>query len=593
MRLDLVQPSSPPTSSTPTSASRSSTEGPASDRRDRAARPAGRTIDAGGIRTHYHEAGPARRWCCCTGPGPAYRPGRTGSTPSRRWPRTTGCIAPDLVGFGDTERPQDASGTRCADLDRPRVGLPGRARHRADVPGRQLARRADRRCGWRRSDPDRLHEMVLMGCTRRRHDVHRRATALRDYEPSAGEHARAAAQLLRGRSAIITDDLVRTRYEASIAPGAYEAYRACSSTRGTPEASSASPKSRSRRYRHPTLLVHGLQDKVVPCEVSWNDGEAAARRRPARVRPVRALDADRAGRRVQRAGQRTSWTEAPDDHRAADAQATGPPARLPSWWTTTLRATGSGCTARPMTSPEIFGQNWIKDLRPQLAVRRPRIGDGRNPGTTSGGRSAAARCSWSAASRPATSTCSTTPAPTAGPWCAGRSPATPRCSSASTTPGPSTSEGRLAACPDRDAYGGELDFAQLGLGRVARVENYRGFVFASFDPDVTDLATYLAGRAGVPGPGHRLRRREDARSSSGTNEYCMRRQLEAARGEQHRRLPRGLHPRHLLQVPRRRWAPTSSGGVSGAARDLGNGHAVLEYAGALGPADRQVGAAVR
>jgi len=54
-------------------------------------------------------------------------------------------------------------------------------------------------------------------------------------------------------------------------------------------------------------------------------------------------------------------------------------------------------------------------------------------------------------------------------------------------------EGRLKGVPDRDAYAGGLKFDELGLKRVPRVESYRGFVFASFDPEIVDLPTYLAG----------------------------------------------------------------------------------------------------
>jgi phenylpropionate dioxygenase-like ring-hydroxylating dioxygenase large terminal subunit len=55
------------------------------------------------------------------------------------------------------------------------------------------------------------------------------------------------------------------------------------------------------------------------------------------------------------------------------------------------------------------------------------------------------------------------------------------------------SEGSLVGVPGRDAYGDDLDMSALGLAKTARAESYRGFVFASFDPDVPDLTDYLAG----------------------------------------------------------------------------------------------------
>src|ERR1700694_6297102 len=54
------------------------------------------------------------------------------------------------------------------------------------------------------------------------------------------------------------------------------------------------------------------------------------------------------------------------------------------------------------------------------------------------------------------------------------------------------SEGQLKGVPDRDAYGGGANFDELGLKRVSGGGSYPGFVFASFDPDIVDLPTYLA-----------------------------------------------------------------------------------------------------
>src|SRR4029077_21110253 len=44
---------------------------------------------------------------------------------------------------------------------------------------------------------------------------------------------------------------------------------------------------------------------------------------------------------------------------------------------------------------------------------------------------------------------------------------------------------------DRHAYPGGVNLDELGLRRGERVESYRGFVLASFDPDIVDLRTYL------------------------------------------------------------------------------------------------------
>src|SRR6516225_590547 len=138
------------------------------------------------------------------------------------------------------------------------------------------------------------------------------------------------------------------------------------------------------------------------------------------------------------------------------------------------------------------------------------------------------------------------------------------------------SEGRLTGVPDRDAYGAKLDWAQLGLKQVARVENYRGFVFASFDENATDLATYLAGAREYldlvidSGDG-------EMEIVKGTNEYCIganwKLLAENSIDGYHAISTHDTYFKYLIAL-----GTSLKGGVQGTARDLGNGHAVLEYA---------------
>jgi benzoate/toluate 1,2-dioxygenase alpha subunit len=51
--------------------------------------------------------------------------------------------------------------------------------------------------------------------------------------------------------------------------------------------------------------------------------------------------------------------------------------------------------------------------------------------------------------------------------------------------------GEMVSMPDDASYG--PDFERPGLASPAHVDSYRGFVFVSFNPDVEDLRSYLAG----------------------------------------------------------------------------------------------------
>jgi benzoate/toluate 1,2-dioxygenase alpha subunit len=56
-----------------------------------------------------------------------------------------------------------------------------------------------------------------------------------------------------------------------------------------------------------------------------------------------------------------------------------------------------------------------------------------------------------------------------------------------------STSGDLASMPGDTAYG--PDFERPGLAAPAMVDSYRGFVFVTFDPEIVDLKTYLAGAA--------------------------------------------------------------------------------------------------
>jgi p-cumate 2,3-dioxygenase subunit alpha len=58
-----------------------------------------------------------------------------------------------------------------------------------------------------------------------------------------------------------------------------------------------------------------------------------------------------------------------------------------------------------------------------------------------------------------------------------------------------SSTGALGGVPGEEGYGKTFDRAGMGLLSPPKVDNYRGFVFACFDPGAIDLRTYLSGAA--------------------------------------------------------------------------------------------------
>ena len=137
------------------------------------------------------------------------------------------------------------------------------------------------------------------------------------------------------------------------------------------------------------------------------------------------------------------------------------------------------------------------------------------------------------------------------------------------------SDGNLVGVPDREAYGDGLDFAALGLRPVARVESYRGFVFACFDAGVVGLVEYLAGAKEyldlvVDATG-------EVRQEAGTNQYAIganwKLLAENSVDGYHAVSTHDTYFKYLVAL-----GTDLTGGVNGVAKPLGNGHAVLEYA---------------
>lgn len=147
--------------------------------------------------------------------------------------------------------------------------------------------------------------------------------------------------------------------------------------------------------------------------------------------------------------------------------------------------------------------------------------------------------------------------------------------------------GRLVALPDDEAYAGGFDREAMGLCRPAGVDSYRGFWFVNFDPHAGSLSDYLAGAKEYI---DLVADQSEVHMEvvGGTQEYGIRANWKLLAENS----VDGYHgmPTHItyfeflinslrsagieINMP----AGGGGGGANfGFARDLGNGHAVIEY----------------
>jgi 2-hydroxymuconate-semialdehyde hydrolase len=224
------------------------------------------TIDAGGIQTSYLEAGAGQPVVMLHGSGP-------GVSAMANWQHNIGALsqrfrvlAPDIVGFGATKRPDDIVYSLRTWTDHVWAFLDAHDIEKAAIVGNSLGGRIALQMATDR--PDRIAKMVLMGAPGVGMTLTDGLAALRAYQPSHD----AMRDLLRNYFAVdpamITDNLVAIRYEASIADGAYEAYRAMFFDPRHTGSELGISAEEVRAIATPALLVHGREDKVVPMQVS-------------------------------------------------------------------------------------------------------------------------------------------------------------------------------------------------------------------------------------------------------------------------------------------------------------------------------------
>ncbi|MDT5134340.1 MAG: 2-hydroxymuconate-semialdehyde hydrolase [Mycobacterium sp.] len=224
------------------------------------------TIDAGGIETSYLEAGSGEPVIMLHGSGP-------GVSALANWQHNIPTLsqrfhvlAPDLVGFGATERPYDVVYSLRTWTDHIWAFLDAHDIQKTAVVGDSLGGRIALQMATDR--PNRITKMVLMGAPGVGMYLTGGLAALRAYQPSHD----AMRDLLRNYFAVdptmITDELVAIRYQASIADGAYEAYRTMFFDPRHAGSELAITENEVRAITTPTLLIHGREDRVVPMHVS-------------------------------------------------------------------------------------------------------------------------------------------------------------------------------------------------------------------------------------------------------------------------------------------------------------------------------------
>jgi 2-hydroxymuconate-semialdehyde hydrolase len=229
----------------------------------------GKSVNVGGIATNYIEAGDAANppLVLIHGSGPGVTAFANWRGVIQDFAQNFHCFAPDTLGFGYTDFPADIQGFN---MDRWIAHLVGfldalgiaKAHFIGNSYGGALTLALAAR------HPDRVDRIVLMGAAGLPFPITDGLERVWGYVPSL-DAMRDLMTTFAYDAALVKEEIVQSRFEASIRPGAQEAF---SSLFPEPRQrwldALATDEAALKALPHSTLIVHGREDVIVPFDCS-------------------------------------------------------------------------------------------------------------------------------------------------------------------------------------------------------------------------------------------------------------------------------------------------------------------------------------
>jgi 2-hydroxy-6-oxo-octa-2,4-dienoate hydrolase len=226
----------------------------------------GKRIKAFDIQTNYHEAGTGDAVILLHGSGP-------GVSAWTNWRRVIPVLstkfwvlAPDMAGFGYTERRDDLT----YDIKlwvKQLIGFMDALEIKtAHLVGNSFGGSLALAAALRFSE--RFGRLTLMGTPCGKFNMTPGLRAGWFYEPSL-ENMRSTMSLFPFDPSVVTDEMVRERYATSLIPGAQEGLRRLLAKPNEEGETvlSGMPEDAVAGLKHPTLILHGREDSVIPVEL--------------------------------------------------------------------------------------------------------------------------------------------------------------------------------------------------------------------------------------------------------------------------------------------------------------------------------------
>jgi 2-hydroxymuconate-semialdehyde hydrolase len=226
----------------------------------------GSLLDVNGTLTNLHDQGSGAPVLLIHGSGPGVSAWANWRMTIPVLARTRRVIAPDMLGFGFTQRPADNHYSVDRWVNHAIDILDTLDIAKTDLVGNSYGGALALALAIRH--PERVRRLMLMGSVGVRFDITAGLDAVWGYQPSV-EAMKALLDIFACNRQLVTDELAELRYRASIQPGFQEAFAAMfPAPRQRWVDALASDEAAIRALPHETLLIHGREDQVIPLQTS-------------------------------------------------------------------------------------------------------------------------------------------------------------------------------------------------------------------------------------------------------------------------------------------------------------------------------------
>ena len=224
------------------------------------------SIRTGGFSTNLHDTGTGRPVLFIHGSGPGVSAWANWRLVIPELSKSRRVIAPDMVGFGFTERPAGIRYDMDTWVAQAVAVLDALDLPQADLVGNSFGGALALALACRH--PARVRRLVLMGAVGVPFEITQGLDEVWGYTPSFGNMRRIMDWFAFDRR-LVNDELAQLRYEASIRPGFQESFSAMfPAPRQRWVDAMCSPEAQIRALPHETLVIHGRDDKVIPLSTS-------------------------------------------------------------------------------------------------------------------------------------------------------------------------------------------------------------------------------------------------------------------------------------------------------------------------------------